>query len=79
MRFCLQPGFLMRIFEAEMVESMVEVYYNSGQFRKTLSWIETFYQEMFSFYESLGAYYEEKDMKRSLIPGSGVMRFSWNF
>ena len=44
----------------KMVESMVEVYYNSGQFRKTLSWIETFYQEMFSFYESLGAYYEEK-------------------
>ena len=39
---------------------MVGVYYNSGQFRKTLSWIETFYQEMFSFYESLGAYYEEK-------------------
>ena len=48
------------IFKLKMVESMVEVYYNSGQFRKTLSWIETFYQEMFSFYESLGAYYEEK-------------------
>ena len=48
------------ILRLKMVESMVEVYYNSGQFRKTLSWIETFYQEMFSFYESLGAYYEEK-------------------
>ena len=48
------------ILKLKMVESMVEVYYNSGQFRKTLSWIETFYQEMFSFYESLGAYYEEK-------------------
>ena len=49
------------ILKLKMVESMVEVYYNSGQFRKTLSWIETFYQEMFSFYESLGAYYEEKE------------------
>ena len=48
------------ILKLKMVESMVGVYYNSGQFRKTLSWIETFYQEMFSFYESLGAYYEEK-------------------
>ena len=48
------------ILKLKMVESMVEVYYNSGQFRKTLSWIETFYHEMFSFYESLGAYYEEK-------------------
>ena len=48
------------ILKLKMVESMVEVYYNSGQFRKTLSWIETYYQEMFSFYESLGAYYEEK-------------------
>ena len=48
------------ILKLKMVESMVEVYYNSGQFRKTLSWIETFYQEMFSFYESLGDYYEEK-------------------
>ena len=48
------------ILKLKMVESMVEVYYNSGQFRKTLSWIETFYQEMFSFYESLGAYYGEK-------------------
>ena len=48
------------ILKLKMVERMVEVNYNSGQFRKTLSWIETFYQEMFSFYESLGAYYEEK-------------------
>ena len=48
------------ILKLKMVESMVEVYYNSGQFRKMLSWIETYYQEMFSFYESLGAYYEEK-------------------
>lgn len=48
------------ILKLKMVESMVEVYYNSGQFRKTLSWIEMYYQEMFSFYESLGAYYEEK-------------------
>ena len=48
------------ILKLKMVESMVEVYYNSGQFRKTLSWIEMFYHEMFSFYESLGAYYEEK-------------------
>ena len=48
------------VLKLKTVENMVEVYYNSGQFRKTLSWIETFYQEMFSFYESLGAYYEEK-------------------
>lgn len=48
------------ILKLKMVESMVEVYYNSGQFQSTLSWLEGFYENMFFFYESIGAFYEEK-------------------
>ena len=48
------------ILKLKMVESMVEVYYNSGQFQSTLSWLEGFYESMFFFYESIGAFYEEK-------------------
>ena len=68
------------ILKLKMVESMVEVYYNSGQFRKTLSWIETFLSgDVFFFMKVWEPIMRKKDMKRSLIPGSGVMRFSWNF
>lgn len=48
------------ILRLKMVESMVEVYYNSGQFQHTLKWIMEEVQEPFGFYESLGAFYEEK-------------------
>ena len=48
------------ILKLKMVESMVEVYYNSGQFQHTLNWIMRFYEDAFSFFESLGRFYEKK-------------------
>lgn len=48
------------ILQLKMVESMVEVYYNSGQFQHTLHWMIGAFASPFDFYESLGAFYEEK-------------------
>ena len=48
------------ILRLKMVESMVEVYYNSGQFQNTLHWLVGAFVSPFDFYESLGAFYEEK-------------------
>lgn len=52
--------FYEEILKLKMVESMVEVYYNSGQFQHTLNWIMRFYEDAFSFFESLGKFYEKK-------------------
>ena len=48
------------ILRLKMVESMVEVYYNSGQFQNTLNWMVSAWISPFDFYESLGEFYEEK-------------------
>lgn len=48
------------VLKLKMVESMVEVYYNSGQFQSTLFYLETFFQDAFGFYEALGEFYEKK-------------------
>ena len=48
------------ILKLKTVESMVEVYYNSGQFQYTLNWLTGFWEDAFSFYEDLGRFYERK-------------------
>ena len=48
------------ILKLKTVESMVEVYYNSGQFQNTLNYIESYFEDAFSLYEELGKFYEEK-------------------
>lgn len=48
------------ILRLKMVESMVEVYYNSGQFQNTLNYVETLFTDPFTLYEKLGAFYEKK-------------------
>lgn len=48
------------ILKLKMVESMVEVYYNSGQFQNTLRCLEDYFPDAFGFYESLGSFYEKK-------------------
>ena len=48
------------ILKLKTVESMVEVYYNSGQFQYTLNWLMGFWEDAFSFYEDLGRFYERK-------------------
>ena len=42
------------------VESMVEIYYNSGQFVHTVAYLEGFFPDAFLFYEALGCYYRKK-------------------
>ena len=48
------------ILKLKQVESMVEVYYNSGQFQNTLEYLVPQFEDAFIFYEKLGAFYEEK-------------------
>ena len=48
------------ILRLKMVESMVEVYYNSGQFQNTIACIEPLFEDAFTLYEKLGQYYEKK-------------------
>lgn len=48
------------VLRLKMVESMVEVYYNSGQFQNTLEYLVPQFADAFTFYEKLGAFYEKK-------------------
>ena len=48
------------VLKLKAVESMVEVYYNSGQFQHTLEYLVPLAKDAFTFYESLGAFYDKK-------------------
>ncbi len=48
------------ILRLKGVEDMVEVYYNSRQFTKTLKLLEQKFTDAFSMFEALAGYYEEK-------------------
>ena len=48
------------ILRLKMVECMVEVYYNSGQFKHTLVFLEQYFEDPFRMYEALGRFYEKK-------------------
>ena len=48
------------VLRLKQVEEMVEVYYNSGQFRNLLAEIENRYDNMFFFYQGIGEFYEQK-------------------
>ena len=48
------------ILKLKMVESMVEVYYNSGQFKNTLVFLEGYFEDPFRMYEALGRFYEKR-------------------
>lgn len=47
------------ILQLKTVESMVEVYYNSGQFRYTLELLLPYFADAYSFYKELGEFYEK--------------------
>ena len=47
------------ILKLKGVEEMVEVYYNSGQFQKTIRAMEHLFQTAFSMYEELADFYEK--------------------
>ena len=50
------------ILRLKSVEEMVEVYYNSGQFARTVRRLETEFSSGFEMYEQLGAYYEKEGL-----------------
>lgn len=51
------------LLKIKLVEEMTEVYYNSGQFEKTLMLLETKYDSAFEMYLELGEFYETKGYK----------------
>ena len=50
------------VLQLKMVEEMVEVYYNSGQFSHTLGQLEKVFDSPYELYFQLGKYYEEKNL-----------------
>lgn len=50
------------LLELKMVEQMVEIYYNSGQFAYTLRHLERHFESPYELYYSLGKYYEEEGL-----------------
>ena len=48
------------VLRLKRVEEMVEVYYNSAQFTCTLPACMTVFEDAFSFFDSLGSFYEKK-------------------
>lgn len=44
------------ILRLKQTEEMVEVYYNSGQFARTVEGVEKYFSSPFAFYDSLGAF-----------------------
>lgn len=49
------------ILRLKMIEEMVEVYYNSNRFRLLISYLTSLASSPFQFFESLAAFYEEKE------------------
>lgn len=50
------------ILQLKMVENMVEVYYNSGQFAYTLCRLEKEFSSAYELYFALGKYYEKQEL-----------------
>lgn len=55
----LSYGELIRL---KQIEEMVEVYYNSGQFRNTIKHLRKEFSSPFAMYEALAAYYRENGL-----------------
>lgn len=61
------------ILKLKKLESMTEVYYNSGQFVHTFAYLETLFLDPCSLYEALGDFYEKKGY--SEISHSRIRRY----
>lgn len=61
------------MLELKMVENMVEVYYNSGQFSYTLKRLEQVFASPYEMYLKLGQYYEKKGLHQ--ISHSRISRY----
>lgn len=61
------------IIKLKLIENMVEIYYNSGQFVNALAYMEHFFPTPFAMYEELGDFYEKN--KLTLMSHSRGRRF----
>ena len=61
------------VLELKMVEEMVEVYYNSGQFTYTLRQLEKEFDSPYQMYYGLGKYYEAQNLH--MMSHSRVKRY----
>ena len=69
-----------KVLKLKLVEEMVEVYYNSGQFSATLRKAEALFPEPFDMYEALGEFYERKGYLQGAHRRTPrVMKYCWNF
>lgn len=50
------------VIQLKKVEEMVEVYYNSAQFTRTMELLLKYFKTPFAMYEALAAYYDEQGM-----------------
>ncbi|MDE6252733.1 MAG: DUF4080 domain-containing protein [Lachnospiraceae bacterium] len=50
------------VLKLKTVEEMVEVYYNSGQFKYTMEYMLRYFNSPFEMYEILGKYYEDNGL-----------------
>lgn len=51
------------LLHIKLVEEMTEIYYNSGQYAKTLLMLEREYSSYFDMFHELGEYYENKGLR----------------
>ena len=51
------------LVKLKMIEEMVEVYYNSGQFVKTLELLLPYFESPFDMFEALAGWYEERGIE----------------
>lgn len=58
--FCTKWISYDEIIRLKQVEEVLELYYNSSQFKLTLSYLLHFWETPFSFYEELGDFYEKE-------------------
>ena len=50
------------VLQLKIIEEMVEVYYNSGQFTYAIRYLEHFFEDAFALYESLARFYKENQL-----------------
>lgn len=62
------------ILKLKLVEEAVEIYYNSGQFKYTVKFLENYFYEPFKMYYEIGKYY--KDRFPSNIKHSRIDRYN---
>jgi len=62
------------VLRIKNVEEVVELYYNSGQYRHTMELLETKFDTPFEMYESLADYYEDNNL--FVIKHSRITRYN---